>query len=144
MPFLAERCPDQRNAPFAIGPADSSTGGDSPRSANVSGTSTIPVKAIALTEGIHTLDTASATSGSEPGIRLRESCWRRGRCLVHHTAQSWRQLTLSTCDLDGWDTDSLLFGDCQSPSSWPARCPGFGKRTGVVCQQYFSRIPIFL
>ncbi|MGB1809925.1 MAG: hypothetical protein ACPHQT_06565 [Planctomycetota bacterium] len=152
MPFLVERCPDQRNAPFAIGPADSASGGDSPRSANVClgpPPNDTCQAAIALTEGIHILDTASATSGSEPwnpgcgegaAGDMQDDVW------FTYTAQSYGKLTLSTCDLDGWDTDLAIYsGDCQSPIQLACNgdAPGSANGLGGVCQQYFSRISDF-
>ena len=152
MPFLVERCPDQRNAPFAIGPADPASGGDSPRSANVClgpPPNDTCQAAIALTEGIHILDTASATSGSEPwnpscgegaAGDMQDDVW------FTYTAQSYGKLTLSTCDLDGWDTDLAIYsGDCQSPLQLACNgdAPGSANGLGGVCQQYFSRISDF-
>lgn len=152
MPSHVERCPDQRNSPFAMGPVDSTAGGDSPRSANVCigpPPNDSCQAAIALTEGIHVLDTASATSGSEPwnpncsdgsAGDMQDDVW------FTYSPQSYGKMTLSTCDPEGWDTDIAIYsGDCQSPIQLVCSgdAPGSSNGLGGICQQYFSRISDF-
>ena len=152
MPWLVERCPSERNALFAIGPADPAAGGDSPRTPNVClgpPPNDTCQAAIELTPGIHILDNVSASSGTEPwnpncsggaAGDMQDDIW------FTYSPQSHGKLTLSTCDTEGWDTDLALYsGDCQSPIQLTCNgdAPGSANGLGGVCQQYFSQISNF-
>ncbi|MAJ28625.1 hypothetical protein CBD41_04260, partial [bacterium TMED181] len=152
MPWMVERCPDQRDAFFAIGPADPAAGGDTPRSSNAClgpPPNDLCQAAIQLDPGIHILDTISASSGSEPwnpscsiGVAgdMQDDVW------YTYSPRSHGNLTLSTCDTEGWDTDLAIYsGDCLNLQQLACNgdAPGSVNGLGGVCQTYFSQISDF-
>ena len=152
MPYHVERCPDERDALFAIGPAETSAGGDSPRAPNHCfgpPPNDLCQTAIPLTAGIHTLDTESASSSPEAwdpdctsgtGGDMQDDVW------YVYAPRSHGRLTVSTCETEGWDTDLALYsGDCQNPVQEICNgdAPGSVNGLGGVCQQYFSQVSDF-
>ena len=152
MPRHVERCPETLESFFSLGLEDPSLGGDSPRQSNLClgpPPNDVCSSAISISTGIHLLDTASSTSGQEPwdpnceegiGGDMRDDVW------FIYSSNSYGHLSLSTCDVAGWDSDLAIYTpDCLSPLQLACNgdAPGSINGLGGVCQPFFSRIDQF-